>query len=105
MPTHPRRLLFLLVQVSLVVAVSWATAHARGSTPSPNVAPSSLSALKSGAQPTSGEPDVGQSPRLNPVKGSASPAPGWSYEKPGRPHSTRFSWIVRLWMFRFTGVW
>ena len=104
MPNRSRRLLFLLVLFSVALAASWTTAHARGGAPSSTVSPPTLSGSHTGAHPASGEPDVGQTPRVSPTKGHASPVPGGGYELPGQPGAPWFIWIFRMWMFSFIGA-
>jgi hypothetical protein len=104
MPSERSRLLLLLVLLSVVAAAGWTTAFADGKTGlrtaalSPNVS-------KPPAVPTSGEPDVGQTPRPTPTKGALSPVPrGGSGIPQGPPAGAWFHWIFRMWKMRYLGA-
>ncbi len=99
------RLLILLVLVSVVCAASWSTCLAGGTTGLSQVPGSSVSQPKPQAVPTSGEPDVGQTPHPVSHAGLQSPGPrrgGGGSER----HQTDlwFSWIFRVWMVRVFGA-
>jgi hypothetical protein len=99
------RLLFLLILVSVVTAATWTMALASGTTGRATVASAWLSASKPGATPTSGEPDVGQTPRPQTWGGSMSHAPrGERDRKPGRQADPWFDWIIRMWITSHLGA-
>jgi hypothetical protein len=105
MLVHRSRLLLLLVLIPVVVAATWTIALAGGSTGHPTVASSSLGASKPGAAPTSGEPDVGTTPRPALPAGWHVPGPragdAWM---PGHLTSPWFRWIFRIWTVRYLGA-
>ena len=98
------RLLLLLVLASVVAAAGWSTAHAVGVTGTPIVASSSLSGSKPGAVPTSGEPDVGQTPH-SATQGALIHVPqGRTGGEREGPAYSWFRWIFRMWMVRYLGA-
>ena len=99
------RLLILLILVSVVTAATWTMALASGTTGPITVAPAWLSTSKPGATPTSGEPDVGQTPRPLPSGGSMLHNP-LGKRDPGsaRQPDPWFDWIFRLWIVRHLGA-
>ena len=99
------RLLLLLVLLSVVATAGWTTALASGKTDSPSVFSSLASVSKPPAVPTSGEPDVGQTPRPTLTKGSMSPAPHGESGHSKGPHADAwFRWIFRMWAIRYLGA-
>jgi hypothetical protein len=98
------RLLLLLVLVSVVAAAGWSTGHADGVKGTPTFISASLSGMKPGAAPASGEPDVGQTPH-SATKGAMSHVPqGWNGGEREGPDHSRFRWIFRMWMARYLGA-
>jgi hypothetical protein len=98
------RLLLLLVLLSVVAAAGWTTALADGKT-APSTVSSWTRAAKPPAVPTSGEPDVGQTPRPKSTTGALSHAPsevGGGSQDP--PADAWFRWIVRTWKMRYFGA-
>jgi hypothetical protein len=94
----------LLVLVSVVTTATWATALAGGATDPPTVATTCLGVSKPVAAPTTGEPDVGQTPRsTKPTGAMLHGPPVWSGWDPGNPAASWFRWIVRFWMMRYLG--
>ena len=101
MPSERKRLLLLLVLLSVVATAGWKTALASGRTGPSTVVSSLASVSKPPAVPTSGEPDVGQSPRPTLTKGASSPAPrGEGGGSQGSPADPWFRWIFRMWAIR-----
>jgi hypothetical protein len=98
------RLLLLLVLLSAVATTGWTTARADGRAASPAVSLAAMS--KPPAVPTSGEPDVGQTPRRPVVTpGSMLPAPrGEDVHRWGPVADPGFGWIFRLWAIRYLGA-
>jgi hypothetical protein len=98
------RLLLLLVLLSVVTAAGWTYAFADGRTgPSPGCSCSSVA--KPPAAPTSGEPDVGQTPRPAPTTGALTPAQrGEGGDPQGPPAAAWFRWIIRMWKLRYPGA-
>lgn len=97
------RLLFLLVLISVIAAVPWSTALARGGKHSSATAPVVLRTERPHIGPMSGEPDVGQGPKRT----GCTQAPG--LEPPvqvpqGAPIEVWLQWIVRDWMVRWMGA-
>jgi len=99
------RLLILLVLVSVVAAGSWTTSVAHGKAGSRVDISSPVIVPKPRAAPTSGEPDVGQTPHNASHTGVGCPGlqPG-EREKPRRPANLWFYWVSRMWMMRFVGA-
>jgi hypothetical protein len=96
------RLLLLLVLLSVVAAAGWTTALASGKAVSSTVVSSLASVSKPPAAPTSGEPDVGQTPRSEPTHGASSPDPrGEGGHSQGSPADLWFRWIFRMWAIRY----
>jgi hypothetical protein len=105
MPAERSRLLVLLVLLSVVATAGWSTALAGGRTDTPSVTSSSLGVSKLPVSPTSGEPDVGQTPKPTPSTGSMRPAPrGEAWDPLGIRTGTWFRWIVRMWTTRYLGA-
>ena len=99
------RLLILMILVSAVAAVTWTTALASGTTDGTNVASAWWSASKPGATPTSGEPDVGQTPRPHTSGGSMLHNPEVKRDvRPERQADPWFFWIIRTWIMRHPGA-
>ena len=99
------RLLILMILVPAVVAVTWTTALASGTTDGTNVASVWLSASKPGATPTSGEPDVGQTPRPHTSGGSMKANP--QVKRDARPERQTDPWfygVFRMWITRHLGA-
>ena len=105
MPSERSRLLVLLVLLSVVATAGWTTALAGGRTDPPTVSSLCSSVSKPPLAPTSGEPDVGQTPRPTPTTGSMSPVPRG---EGGNPQGTRadtwFRWIIRMLTMRYLGA-
>jgi len=105
MPSERSRLLVLLVLLSVVATAGWTTALAGGKTGPPTVSSPSVGVSRPPLAPTSGEPDVGQTPRPTTTTGSMSPAPRG---EGGNPQGTRadawFRWIFRMWTMRYLGA-
>ncbi len=98
------RLLILLVLVSVVAAASWSTVFADRATGPPTVAPASVALSKPAVVPTSGEPDVGQTPHPVSHAGVGRPGPrGDGEQSPRQPVRTWLDWIIRTWMMRYFG--
>ena len=97
------RLLILVALLSVVCAASWSTSLASGTLSSD--ASSTWSQLKPHAAPTSGEPDVGQTPHPDTQTGLQSPG-----SRGGEGGSSRhrtdnwFSWAYRILMMRLFGA-
>ena len=99
------RLLLLLVLLSVVATAGWTSARASGKTDSPSVFSSLACVSKPPAAPTSGEPDVGQTPRPSITKGALLPAPrGAGGSSQGSPADVWFRWIFRMWTIRYLGA-
>jgi hypothetical protein len=100
------RLLLLLVLLLVVATAGWTTARADGKTGLPTVLSSSpASVSKPPAVPTSGEPDVGQTPRPLVTKDALLPAPrGEGGSSQGSPADLWFRWICRMWTIRYLGA-
>ena len=104
MPIHRSRLLLLLVLASVVLATNTAAARPDVRTVPPTVT-SSLSGMKPMANPTSGEPDVGQTPHPVTHPGGLLPAPrGGDEGVPMRKPTSWFGWVFRIWMMRLIGA-
>jgi hypothetical protein len=104
MLSERKRLLLLLVLLSVVATAGWKTALASGKTVPSTVHPTFASVAKSPVVPTSGEPDVGQTPRPTLTKGSLFPAPrgeGGGSQPPSA--DSWFRWIFRTWTMRDLG--
>jgi hypothetical protein len=97
------RLLVLLVLLSVAATAGWTTAHAGARTGTSYA--TSVSVSKPPVVPTSGEPDVGQTPHPVTHPGSMSPAPRW---EGGNPQGNRpdpwFRWAFRMWKVRYLGT-
>ena len=105
MPSERSRLLVLLVLLLVVATAGWTTALAGGRTDASTVSSPCLSVSRPPLAPTSGEPDVGQTPRPTPTTGSMSPAPRGEGGIPqGTRADTGFRWIFRIWMMRYLGA-
>jgi hypothetical protein len=105
MLSNRSRLLLLLVLLPVVATAGWSTALAGGKTDSPSVFSSLASVSKPPAAPTSGEPDVGQTPRPTTTKGALSPAQrGEGRTSQGPGSDAWFRWIFRMWTIRFLGA-
>jgi hypothetical protein len=102
MVSRRSRLLFLLVLLSVVATVGWKSAFAGGDSGPTTV---SLSpGAKPPAAPTSGEPDVGQTPRPNPTQGVLTQAPHDVDEIPQDvPADVWVRWICRMLEMQFLG--
>ena len=99
------RLLILLVLLSVVATAGWTTARAGAKTGSLTVFSSLASVSKPPAVPTSGEPDVGQTPRPSVTNGALLPAPrGEGGSSRGSPADLWFRWIFRMWTIRYLGA-
>jgi hypothetical protein len=98
----------LLIPLILLVAATccaWTTAHARLPGSSGSVLTASVGASKPGAQPCSGEPDVGQT-KL-PTHGSLLPMATDASAGSGariRSFGDWLRWIGRVWMARYLGA-
>jgi hypothetical protein len=91
------RLLLLLVLLLGFATAGWTTARAGGKTGSTPVLSASVTVAKPPAAPTSGEPDVGQTPRPTVTKGWMSPAPrGEGGHSQGHATDLWFGWIFRM---------
>ena len=102
MLSERKRLLLLLVLLSVVATAGWKTALASERTGSSTVHWSLASVSKSPVVPTSGEPDVGQTPRPTLTKGSLLPGPhSEGGVSPGSPVGTWFRWIFRTWAIHY----
>ncbi len=98
------RLLLLLVLLSVVAAAGWSTAFADGRAATPSAASSLASVSKPPAAPTSGEPDVGQTPHPL-AQGSMSPVPRGKGAHTGGPATDPWlRWIFRMWANRYLGA-
>ena len=107
MRSERSRLLILLVLVSVVATAGWSTALAREhSTAAPGVGLGWASVSKPIAAPTSGEPDVGQTPHPNTTKNGSAlyPEPGGRGASWGDRAEPWFRWIVRTWTMRCLGA-
>ena len=99
------RLLILLVLVSVVAAGSWTTSVAHGKAGSRVDISSPVIVPKPRAAPTSGEPDVGQTPHNVSHSGAGSPdLQRDEGETPRQPSNLWFYWTIRMWMMRFSGA-
>ncbi len=97
------RLLFLLVLITVIVAVPWSTALAHGGKHSVASGPSYVSTERPRIGPMSGEPDVGQGPKRT----GCVQAPGLEppQEVPqGAPIEVWLQWIIRNWMLSWMGA-
>jgi hypothetical protein len=98
MPSERNRLLVLLVLLSVVATAGWTTALAGGRTGSIPVSSPSLRVSRPPLAPTSGEPDVGQTPHPTSTTGWMSSSPrGEGGNSPGTRTDVWFRWIVRIW--------
>ena len=105
MSSERNRLLLLLVLLSVVSTAGWTTALAGGKTGPPPVFSSLSSVSKPPLVPTSGEPDVGQTPKPTLTTGGLFQAPRDEGGSPqGSPAAVWFRWIVRMWSIRFLGA-
>ena len=99
------RLLLLLVLLSVVATAGWSTALAGEKTISPSVFSSLADVSKPPAVPTSGEPDVGQTPRSPIERGVLLPAPrGEGGNSQGSHADVWLRWIFRMWTNRYLGA-
>ena len=99
------RILLLLVLLSVVATAGWTTAFASGKTGSSTVLSSLARVSRPPAAPTSGEPDVGQTPRTWITKGALSSAPlGEGGSSRGSAADLWFRWIFRMWTIRYPGA-
>ncbi len=99
MVPNRNRLLFLLVLISAIAALSWSSALAHGARYPIASGPTYVSAGHQRLGPTSGEPDVGQGPKR--TGGIRAPV----LEPPlGSPVDVWLHWIVRNWMMRWLGA-
>ena len=102
MLSERRRLLLLLVLLLVVATAGWTTALASGKTGSSTVFSSLASVSKPPVVPTSGEPDVGQTPRSTITTGSMSPVWRGEGSRTQGPRSDAwFRWIFRMWTIRY----
>jgi len=100
------RLLILLVLVSVVATAGWSTALAREKTAALVGGPSWTSVSRPLAAPTSGEPDVGQTPHPAPTKNGSALDPGTGGQAGpwGTGSEPWFRWILRMWTMRYLGA-
>jgi hypothetical protein len=101
------RLLLLLILLSVVAAAGSRTALADGKekTAAPVVLSSPACAVKPPATATSGEPDVGQTPRYTSNTGRMFPAPRDGDERSQGSHRDDWlHWILRMWVNRCPGA-
>ncbi len=99
------RLLILLVLVSVVAAANWSTVFAGRATGPPSVAAWPRAVSAPGAVPTSGEPDVGQTPHPVTHAGVNTPRPhenGPQAER--RPAFSWLDWVLRNWESTYLGM-
>ena len=104
MSSKRSRLLVLMVLLSVVAAAGWRTALAGGRTDSPSVFSSLASVSKPPALPASGEPDVGQTPRLEEDPGPPPLYHGKGGKSKGSRADAWVRWIFRMWTIRYLGA-
>lgn len=106
MLSERNRLLLLLVLLLVVAAAGWTTALAGGKTDSPRVFSSLANASRPPVGPASGEPDVGQTPRVEPTTSLMPLAPrGENGSSQGSLADAWFRWIIRrMWEIRHLGA-
>ena len=99
------RLLLLLVLLSVVATAGWTTALAGEKTAPPTVSTSVMSVPKPPAAPTSGEPDVGQTPHPTLTHGGSLKAPrGEGAPSMGSGTDWWLRWIFSMWAIRYQGA-
>jgi hypothetical protein len=99
------RFLLLLVLLAMVATAGWTTALAGGKADSAPASSSLASLSKPPVVPTSGEPDVGQTPHPTTTTGSVVHDPrGEAGHLKGSSGEIWFRWTLWTWAMRFFGA-